>query len=851
MKNEDKALNANEMTDSDELPQRWSYVPVQGHWDETFRPSGLIRHHWREVAVTIGRMGFDELTQRWQRGQQIIQTNGVTYNVYGDPQGKERPWLLDPIPLVLDGLEWAHIERAISQRAHLLNRVLQDIYGPQRILLDGHLPPPLAFGNPNFLRPCCGVQPKGGVHLHLYAADLARAPNGDWWVIADRTQAPSGIGYALENRLVSARMLPGLFNLCTVRPLSRFFETLRDSLEYMAPNRRSSPRVVLMTPGPNNETYFEHSFLARHWGIPLVEGADLTVRDNRVFLKTLSGLSPVDMILRRTDDDFCDPLELRGDSLLGVAGLTQAARSGNVGIANALGSGLTETPALLSFLPMLCRQLLGEELLMPSVATWWCGHDAARQYVRENASRLVIKPAVRRLGQPAFPSTLDVAARQKLLQRMEAHPNEYVAQEQVALSTVPVQTTEALAPRHLILRVFAAWDGSGYTLMPGGLTRVSTEANSSMVSMQMGSGSKDTWVLGARTEPIRPRMETLPAPVKHGAPDLPSRVADNLFWLGRYAERVESGVRLVRSLVPSLSGEEDFGQSTTLETASQLLDALGYLPEEFATVPMAEQRWKLQQLLADMVYDSRRIASVSWNLKNVRRVTWPLKERLSQDTWRVLQQMERDLGNRPAVNAEPRLSAQMSVLDRLVVTLSAFTGLLADNTTRGHGWRFLEIGRRMERALQLADLFLATAATPAVVLEPMLALMLQIADSSISYRSRYHTALRLEYVLELLLFDEANPRSLCFQLAALDQYVRQLPGYDLPTDIPAPLALTDDMLKRGRGAADGRLTHRDTDGRLTDLEELVISLRAGLYDFSDALTARHLTLVTATRLNVN
>ena len=366
-------------------------------------------------------MGPEEFSRRWEAGQRLIQANGVTYNVYGDPRGSARPWPLDLIPLAIDAHEWKHIESAVIQRATLLNTILADLYGTHRLIRDGFIPPELLFANPNFLRPCHDIKPPGGVYLHNYAVDIARAPNGRWWVLSDRTQSPSGAGYALENRLVSARTLPTVLNRCRVQSIDRFFEVMIEALLALAPRRPDNPRVVVLTSGPNSETYFEHSFFARQWDFPLVGGADLTVRDQRVYLKTLAGLNPVDVILRRLDDDFCDPLELRGDSLLGVPGLVQAARAGNVFIANCLGSGIVETPALMAFLPRLCRHILGEDLHMPSVATWWCGQDEPRQQVIDSLDRVVIKPAFPRFGQHAeFPATMSAQAREELAARLNA-----------------------------------------------------------------------------------------------------------------------------------------------------------------------------------------------------------------------------------------------------------------------------------------------------------------------------------------------------------------------------------------------------------------------------------------------
>jgi len=829
----------------------WHYAPPAGHWDEALRPSGYPRRHWRRLALALRRLGFEQLSRRWQIGQQLIGANGVTYNVYGDPQGKERPWQMDPIPLVIDSGEWAGIERAIGQRAALLNLILADLYGAQRLMADRRLPPELIFANPHFLHPCHGFTPPGGVYLQNYAADLARSPDGRWWVISDRTQAPSGLGYALENRLVSARTLPSVFNRCEVRPLTAFFERTLGALVSLAPPRAADPRIVLLTPGPHNETYFEHSFLARHWGVPLVEGADLTVRDNWVFLKTLAGLETVDLILRRMDDVFCDPLELRGDSLLGVPGLVEAARAGNVAIANALGSGLAEAPCLMAFLPGLCRHLLGEDLRMPSVATWWCGQELPRRYVIDHLEDLVIKPAFALSGQQAeFPANMDQAARADLARRIAAEPWRYVAQEQVELSTCPIRTDEGLEARHVVLRALAAWDGASYSILPGGLTRVATADRSLAVSMQMGGGSKDTWVLGRReTEPSDSQPAGVPMEGRRSSGELPSRAADNLFWLGRYAERLEHGARLVRALLPGLSGEGDLGNTVSLETVIHLLGGLGFLSPDEQGASIAQQRWNLQRVMGLLVFDPSRTSGLGWYLKQIRHLSWQLKERFSQDTWRVLQQLENDFSRTPPATPEQRFVAAMNLLDGAVITLSAFAGLSMENTTRGQGWRFLDIGRRLERALETCALLRVGIAQAPFNIEPYLAVLLEIADSSITYRTRYLTKLRTESVLELLVADEANPRSAGFQLCTLADRVEKLPAAASDAE-PLERALVNKALASVRGASMDDLATRDRAGDLWALDGFLSQLRTDLFDFSDALTARYLSHLAPSRLAV-
>jgi uncharacterized circularly permuted ATP-grasp superfamily protein/uncharacterized alpha-E superfamily protein len=828
-------------------------APPGGHWDEAIGPDGHTRRHWRRLAGALRRMGYAEFTRRWDAGQKLIQANGIAYNVYGDPKGVERPWPMDLVPLAIDADDWAHVERAVAQRATLLNAVLADLYGSQRLVRDAQLPPELLFANPAFLRSCHGITPKGGVYLQNYAVDVARAPDGTWWVLADRAQAPSGVGYALENRMVSARVLPGLFDRCHVRSLNQFFEATLEALLSLAPARSSHPRIVLLTSGPNNETYFEHSYLARHWGVPLVEGADLTVRDNRVYLKTLAGLNPVDVILRRMDDTFCDPLELRSDSLLGVAGLVQAARAGHVYIANALGSGLVETPSLMAFLPSLCRHLLGEELRLPSVATWWCGQEEPRRRVLANLEELVIKPTFPRFGAKAeFPATMSADERRQLALRIEAQPHQYVAQEQVDLSTTPVHTHKGLQPRHVVLRVLSAWDGTGYRVMPGGLTRVATGQRSIVVSMQLGGGSKDTWVIGHTSdEPVETRPTPAVGPERPDmSSELSSRVADSLFWLGRYTERLEATTRLVRVLLPSLSGESERGRDVSVDTTVHFLRGLALLPKEFRHAPIARQWWRLQSLLGDMVFDPDHPAGLGWNLRQIRRLSWEVKERISPDTWRVLQQLERDHASAPPTNPDRRYVAALQHLDGTVIMLSAFAGLLAENPTRGHGWRFLDMGRRMERALGMIELLRVGVAQAPFPDDACLEVLLQVADSSTTYRSRYLTAIRTRFILELLLADEANPRSVAFQIATLHERVGQLPQHDTGEQAPVERTLSAALLVLSRRARidDLKRRHANAGGARVTLDAHLTSLRRGVMDLSEALTARYLSHSAPSRL---
>jgi uncharacterized circularly permuted ATP-grasp superfamily protein len=480
---------------------RLGYPMPRGSWDEMFGADGLPRPHCEAFFNFVAGLPPEDVRRRWDLGMRLIRENGVTYNVYGGNDGLDRPWQLDPLPLLITAEEWRRIEAAMIQRATLLNLVLADLYGAQDLLAQGLIPPVPVLSHPGYLRPLKDVRVPRGVYLHLYAADIARAPDGSWQVVSDRCEAPSGGGYALENRTIIGRLLADVMRDQKVRPVAPFFQKFRDSLLELSPRSRETPRIVLLTPGPYNETFFEHAFLARQMGYTLVEGEDLTMRDGRVWLKTLDGLQPVDVILRRTTGPFCDPLELRSDSVLGVAGLTRAVRSGSVVVANALGSGVVEGGALSPFLEGLSRHLLGEDLKMHSVKSWWCGAEADRRHVLDNLENLVIKPSYPRPGKAGtlFGERLSEHARQELARQIEERPQDFMAQERIRLSTTPVWNGESLDPRPMMLRVYLAAHDDGYVAMPGGLGRVAGVPGGSMVSLQSGGGSKDVWVLADKS----------------------------------------------------------------------------------------------------------------------------------------------------------------------------------------------------------------------------------------------------------------------------------------------------------------------------------------------------------------
>jgi len=811
------------------------YPLMRGQWDEMVDAEGGLRPHWQSFIDHLGTLPSNEMERRWERGQRLIRENGVTYNVYGDPRGLDRPWQLDPMPNIISAREWRGIEQALIQRATLLNSVLADLYGPQQMLVEGYIPPALAFAHPGYLRPLRHVTPPGGVYLHLYAVDIARDPDGNWQVIADRAEAPSGAGYALENRLIISRSLPEMMRDQAVEPIAPFFQKLGETLRASSPRSREAPRVALLTPGPYNETYFEHAYLARHMGYTLVEGEDLTMRDGKIHLKTLDGLQRVDVLLRRTDGSYCDPVELRGESALGIPGLVQSIRSGHVGVANALGSGVVEGGALAPFMAGLSRRLLGEELKMPSVVTWWCGGEKEGGHVLENLDNFVIKQALTGNSRalPQFTEHMSPTERNKLAEAIKRRPGDYLAQERPRLSTVPVWTHGRLDPRPMMLRVFlAAHDGS-YVAMPGGLTRVAGDRNGSMVSMQQGGGSKDTWVLAEAAD--RPvvvsRQKAAPVKLVRGSLDLPSRVADNLFWFGRYVERCEDLTRLLRAVLSRATNASGFGAAEELPLTIELLRRLFKPPKESSDEVLS---------IARMAFDPKHSSGLHGTVESVSRMAWLVRDRLSADTWRAVNRLSHAVNtvtHKPKANLEDKLAA----LNDVVLAAEALSGLAMENMTRGLSWRFVDIGRRLERGVHLLDLLSGAINHEDGGTDAALDVLLEISDSSITYRSRYLSAPQFAPVLDLLLADESNPRSLAFQVAALAGHMDHLAATRRSTFYGPEQRLTIWLTGAVRTADMEGLCRADEDGEHRNLQGFMEVLRSKLWELSETVTREYFT----------
>ncbi len=833
--------------------ERLDYQPLAGVHDHLRDAQGATREPWAQLERSFAALGRDALARAAEHADRLIHTNGVTYNVYADPRGVHRPWSLDPVPFVLGADEWKGIEAGLEQRARLLDALLRDLYGPQRVVREGLIPPELVFANPGFLRPCHGALAPDRPMLYLHGAELVRDATGAARVLGDRTQAPSGAGYALENRLVLGQALPQLFRHHPVQRMAKFWHEYRESLRASPAIPKENPFIVLLTPGPYNETYFEHSYLASYLGLTLVTGGDLAVRDERVYLKTLGGLERVDVILRRVDDGYCDPLSLRGDSALGVAGLTHAVRAGNVAVANALGTGVIETRALLPFLPALARALLGEELLVPSADTYYCGRPDDLAYVRDNLESLVVTPTfpVGDRRRRYVGASLTAAARGELLARIEASPTQFVAQSDLVFATSPSWSLGAIAPRPVALLTFAARAGSKYEVLPGGLARVAPEARSRDISMQRGSSSKDAWVLadGPVSTITLLHRSGQPLAVSRAGGDLPSRAADDLFWLGRYAERAEFTARLMRTLTANLGESSTYGGPGALAPLSHALAVHTELEAELGSgaspfVIDALEREIVSFLCAEA--PPRGLRNV---LGQAQRVALAVRDRISHDAVRAMQLAVEAFDGLPQAK-DLGLGGALDVLHRVLMALAAFSGMGFEGLTRGQGYRFAEMGRRVERAHATARLLWSTLVSSSEDESPILLALLHTLDSSGAHRRRYRGVLEVPPVVDLLVFDERNPRSVAYQLRELEGHAAELPG-----ERSRPYRRAEDRLVLG-ALSRIRLTGAEEacavgpDARRPKLEALLLATAEDMTAFSETLTQSYFAHAVA-RLSVS
>ncbi len=737
------------------------YAQLPGIPDEFLGIDGAPRAVWQRFFDAFAALSPADIQRRFDLADRHLHEAGVTYRAPGEVAARD--WPLSHVPLLLDESEWAEISVGVAQRAELLERLLRDIYGDGKLIADGALPAAAIVGSPDYLRAVRGIEPPGGKYLRFYAVDLGRAPDGRWWVLGDRTQAPSGAGYALENRLVLSRAMPSLFKSMNVERFAPFFEAFRDALRGSA--ERDEPRIGLLTPGDFSETYFEHATLARYLGFLLVEGDDLAVSGDRVHIRTVAGLKRLDVLLRRVDSNSLDPLELDASSTLGVPGLIDVLRKNGVVIANMPGVGVLESRALLGFLPSLARRLLGEDLKMPHIATWWCGQKSARDEVLARFDDVAIESAFAGIAglQPMLPAEMAADAKAKLRQAIETRGVDYVGQEVVRLSTTPVWDKGQLTPRPFVLRVFAAATKDGWTVMPGGFCRIAGASDARAVSMGEGARAADVWVVADKavdTASLLPSHDTVR--IQRIAGWVPSRAADNLFWLGRYLERAEATLRLIRALTTP-SRDAGRGPAASNPSSERIVKFLVNWNSTSLTA-----RSSAPDVARNALQGEEKFGSALSLVKAALRTAGSLRERLSPDAWHVVT----DIVERLGVAAEDDDSV-VAAVETAIQQLASFSGLAQENMNRAAGWRFLQMGRRIERAMNTTRFARHFAHDDADGDD--LDILLTLGDCQITYRSRYLVAPVLAPVRDLIVLDPYNPRSTAFQIGALYDHIGHLP----------------------------------------------------------------------------
>lgn len=749
-------------------------------WDEMFSADGVVRPVWRKILGHMDDIGLEQIGQSHVECQRLLRESGVTHDLYGSENSSKRLWELDLLPYLIDNQEWLQLERGLQQRIRLFGMILADLTGPEELLRNGTLPAELVFSHPSWHPTWNGLhfpESKAG-SLTFCAVDLARGNDGRFYVQADHFDAPSGLGYVLENRMILSRVVPDFFKKLNVRRLLPFFSSLRNNLELLSPNNLEAPHIVLLADRTARATHFEQVFLANYLGLTLAQSDDLTIRNGRLTLKTLDGLRPVDVLFRRVADAECDPLELFGECRQGVAGMVHALRRGSLAMANPLGTGMMENLGLIPFLPDLCRTLLGEDLLLPSIPTWWCGDRGQFQYVMEHFDDLVIKPLRSNSKDLAvFGCDLDKAKRELLLERIRRNPGGYVGQQRFHPGTAPILSSGRIRPEAMVMRTFITANTESMEVLPGGLVRLSQRDDRLKEERNI---SKGVWVLSDEPVLLKPRLPSL-HPIEE-APligELPSRVAENLFWIGRYAERAEYSIRIMRVILQLWNEESGLPDDQRLHSLRALLTTfagitgaapgfLGKKSETFLEDPAEE-------LLAAII-DNKRSNSLCATLESLVYSAQTVRERFSVDTWQVMQEIIKGL---EGLQRSPKIKLNVTrrEIDSFLTLLMMFSGQTIESMTQGQGWRFLNSGRRLERAIFTTGLVEGTL-TKGIHAQQESAIfecLLTITESLITFRRRYRSRLDARPVLDLILLDETNPRSLAFQIQALDDHAAHLP----------------------------------------------------------------------------
>ena len=823
-----------------------NYKTHQGN-DEIYSLNDEVKPYWDKLFKRFDELGVNGLTARQKDIDWLLSENGVTYNVYNDPKGMQRPWSLNVVPFVLHKEEWNGVEAGLKQRAELLNLVLKDVYGERKLIKDGVVPYEVIYGHRGFLRQCSGMELNIKKILSIYAADLCRGTDGRLWVVNDRTEAPSGMGYALENRSTSSRILPEMFAKMHVKRLSGFFKEFNQMLIDAAPGKKENPNIVILTPGSHNETYFEHAYMASFLGYPLVQGNDLLVRDGFLWMKSLQGLKQIDVVLRRVDDAFTDPLELREDSHLGVAGLLDVVRRKNVSVINPVGSGVIENPGLIPFMPAISKYFLKEDLLLPQIASWWCGQEKEKNYVLENLSKLVVKRIDRTNRESIYfgeqMSTKELEALKKVILE---RPYRFVAQEHINFSTAPNLTNENLEPRNVVARAFCIASKDQYSVMPGGLVRVASDSETVRVSNQRGGTSKDLWVLDetASKEDKSRQWQQKSSVAISGLNDLPSLTAENLYWAGRYVGRTLVNARFLRTVMRQMAIVQNRDEKPDSEKLKVLFKAVTQLTGTYPGFIEKDKDGKLAmdnpyEEMLSVILDKNRVGSLAHTINMFSNSYYSIRNLWSSDMWRVFENIQK-LWNSLIDSEDHSINRILKVLNQLITRLIAFMGLIEESIMVQQGLLLYFIGLQLEQSsLTITKCrALLTIKYDDQVEYELLEYLLTSHESLNIYRYSYRSHIELEHVLDLVVLDLDYARSLTFMINRLQKDISRLPHSKQDHQLSNYQKFVFDAFSKLRLAESSKLakTKSDKDYRREDLDTLMKELSHLLHQTSQAIS---------------
>ena len=760
------------------------------NYDEVLKSNMSINPNWEKLLNNLIQMGTEAISAKQNEINWLMDENGVTYNVYNDPKGMNRSWDLNIVPFLIHQNEWTNIEKGITQRAELLNLILKDIYGGRELIKNGIIPQEVIYAHRGFLRQCDQIQYKTAKNLLIYSADLARGPDGRMWVVNDRTQAPSGMGYALENRYSTSRVLPNIYKDINVKQPSQFFYEFNQMLINCAPQNKNNPNIVILTPGPLNETYFEHAYMASFLGYPLVTGNDLVVRNGKLWMKTLKQLKQVDVVLKRVDDVFMDPLELKEDSYLGVAGLLDVIREQKVTIVNPIGSGVLENSGLIPFMNTICNYFLKEDLILPQIASWWCGQEKECQYVLNNIKDLVVKRIDRSNREYIFfCEFLDANAIKKLKKDILASPYKFVAQEKISFSTAPDFTEGTLEPRKVMCRTFAIAKQDSYTVMPGGLVRVAAERENLFVSNQRGGVSKDFWIVTdePQTNIQNYSWDSSCRIYISNINDLPSNTAENLYWSGRYLGRALVTARYLRMVLNRMNQIQYNSRKSESESLIYLFQSITNITSTFPGFVGEGSEELLKNPLEEIIsllMDEKRIGSFAQTMSSFNNSYYSLRSLWSKDMWRVFDGIKKQW-RKFKEDHNYSVTELSKLLDRIITRLIAFMGLIEESILVNQGLLLYFIGLQTEQAM----MNIAKCRSLLVfnydenLQYEILESLLTSHESLNIYRYSYRSYLSLENVINLILLDTEYAKSLNYQIKRIKKDVDNLPNTELENTV--------------------------------------------------------------------